>query len=94
MKKLLSILSFRKRLTFSDIDNATAIFEGALSTLQHHDAALGTAKKVVDQDYERMLAEGYQAIHQKLFPVLTNLYREQHPQVQIQTFSICLHFQK
>ena len=91
VKKLLSKFYFQGKISFKDIDNSTHSFETALSTLQHHDAVTGTAKRFVDLDYERILTEGYKAIQAKLFPLMKNQFEESHPNAQIKPFSFVLH---
>lgn len=86
VKKLLSKLYFKGNLTFADIGNATTDFEAALATLQHHDAATGTAKKFVDDDYFKIMEQGYNSINAKLLPMLGNLFKEKHPQSQPRPF--------
>lgn len=86
VKKVLSKLYITGRLKFADIGDSTKDFEAALSTLQHHDAVTGTAKRFVDEDYERILLQGYESIHKKLLPMLTRLFHDEYPRMRLQPF--------
>ena len=78
VKKLLSKLYFKDKVSFSDLNEATLSLEKGISMLQHHDAITGTAKRAVDLDYENTIAEGHNSIHQLLESRLTELFEERY----------------
>ena len=88
LRKLGTKLFFNKKIKFGDLNSGFLVIERAVSILQHHDAVTGTAKRAVDEDYFKLLRDGYDGILNVILPPLTEWTNDHYVQVGKQ-FQFC-----